>query len=102
MVQPKLAVWLQHVVPGIAYAVSSSALAAGRVPDTAITRAVLKNYQASRSGDIYIVFSPNVFINDFDGLQVASTHGSPWQYDTFVPIVFAGAIGDQLYEVMNR
>ncbi len=77
--------------PGIAFAVSSSALATGRVPDTVMTRAVLKNYQASRSGDIYIVFSPNVFINDFDGLVVASTHGSPWQYDTFVPVIFAGA-----------
>ena len=77
--------------PGIAFAVSSSALATGRVPDTVMTRAVLKNYHASRSGDIYIVFSPNVFINDFDGLVVASTHGSPWQYDTFVPVIFAGA-----------
>jgi arylsulfatase A-like enzyme len=37
------------------------------------------------------VFEPNVFINDFDGLLVASTHGSPWRYDTFVPVIFAGA-----------
>ncbi len=76
--------------PGIAFAVSSSALMTGDVPNTVMTRAVLKNYQAKRSGDIYIVFSPNVFINDFDGLVVASTHGSPWRYDTFVPVVFAG------------
>jgi hypothetical protein len=77
--------------PGIAFAVSTSALAEGDVPNTSLTRAVLKNYQAERSGDIYIVFAPNVFINDFDGLIVASTHGSPWRYDTFVPVVFAGA-----------
>jgi hypothetical protein len=31
------------------------------------------------------------FINDFDGLTVASTHSSPWRYDTNVPVVFAGA-----------
>ncbi|MCH5376579.1 MAG: alkaline phosphatase family protein, partial [Planctomycetes bacterium] len=36
------------------------------------------------------VFEPNWFIQDFDGLTVASTHGSPWNYDTYVPIVFAG------------
>ena len=30
------------------------------------------------------------FINDFDGLIVAATHGSPWSYDTFVPIFVAG------------
>jgi hypothetical protein len=22
---------------------------------------------------------------------VASTHGSPWRYDTFIPVIFAGA-----------
>ena len=37
------------------------------------------------------MFEPDVFINDFDGLIVASTHGSPWRYDTFVPMIFAGA-----------
>jgi len=52
---------------------------------------VLNNFHPKRSGDIFIVFEPNWFINDFDGLTVAATHGSPWQYDTFVPIVFAGA-----------
>jgi arylsulfatase A-like enzyme len=37
-----------------------------------------------------VVFEPNRFINDFDGLMVATTHGSPWRYDTYVPIIFAG------------
>ena len=32
--------------------------------------------------------SPAWFINDFDGLSVASSHGSPWRYDTFVPVIF--------------
>jgi predicted AlkP superfamily pyrophosphatase or phosphodiesterase len=76
---------------GVSLAVSSTALRRGNVPDTRLYRAVLNNFHAKRSGDIYIVFEPNWFINDFDGLIVASTHGSPWQYDTFVPIVFAGA-----------
>jgi len=30
-------------------------------------------------------------IDDFDGLIVASTQGSPWRYDVFVSVVFAGA-----------
>jgi predicted AlkP superfamily pyrophosphatase or phosphodiesterase len=77
--------------PGIALAVSSTALRHGNVPDTWLYRSVLNNFHAKRSGDIYIVFEPNWFINDFDGLRVAVTHGSPWRYDTFVPIVFAGA-----------
>ncbi len=75
---------------GVALAVSSSALGAGAVPDTPLTRSILRNYNPSRSGDIFVVFDPNRFINDFDGLNVATTHGSPWRYDTYVPIIFAG------------
>jgi hypothetical protein len=75
---------------GVAYAVSSMALRDASVPDTLLMRTILRNFHPKRSGDIYLVFEPNVFINDFDGLTVASTHGSPWRYDTFVPVMFAG------------
>ena len=76
---------------GVSLAVSSSALRRGNLPDTDIYRAVVNNFNSKRSGEVFIVFEPNWFINDFDGLTVASTHGSPWDYDTYVPIVFAGA-----------
>jgi predicted AlkP superfamily pyrophosphatase or phosphodiesterase len=76
---------------GIAYAVSSTALRSNRLPDNLLTRSILHNFHPKRSGDIYLVFEPNVFINDFDGLTVSSTHGSIWRYDTFVPVIFAGA-----------
>lgn len=76
---------------GIAEAVSSTALRTSSLPDTLLMRAVLRNFHPKRSGDIYVVFEPNVFITDFDGLTVASTHGSPWRYDTYVPVMFAGA-----------
>jgi hypothetical protein len=75
---------------GVSAAVSSYDLAAGRVPDTPQMRSILNNYHPKRSGDIFVVFEPHRFINDFDGLVVAATHGSPWSYDTFVPILFAG------------
>ena len=39
----------------------------------------------------YVAFEPQHFINDFDGLIVASHHGSPWRYDRHVPVFFAGA-----------
>jgi predicted AlkP superfamily pyrophosphatase or phosphodiesterase len=76
---------------GVADAVSSTALRTASLPDTLLMRTILRNFHPKRSGDIYLVFEPDVFINDFDGLVVASTHGSPWRYDTFVPIMFAGA-----------
>jgi len=76
---------------GVAYAVSSSALRTASLPDTLMMRSILRNFHPKRSGDIFVVFEPNVFNNDFDGLTVAATHGSPWRYDTFVPVMFAGA-----------
>jgi predicted AlkP superfamily pyrophosphatase or phosphodiesterase len=76
--------------PGIALAVSSDALLRGDLADTWRMRSVLRNYDPDRSGDVYVVFAPHTFINDFDGLEVAATHGSPWRYDTHVPIIFAG------------
>ena len=42
----------------------------------------------SRSGDIYVAQKPYWFL--FDKGPVAVMHGSPWRYDTHVPVVFAG------------
>lgn len=88
-------------LPGVALAVSSTALMKGQVSDTALTRSILNNHNPKRSGDVFVVFQPHWFINDFDGLQVAATHGSPWRYDTYVPIIFAGA-GIQPKRVLRK
>ncbi|TLP57654.1 alkaline phosphatase family protein [Parasedimentitalea maritima] len=77
-------------LPGIAFAVSSSALRRGQVADTSISQSVLRNFHPDRSGDIYVVFEPHWFIGDLDGLSVAAAHGSPWSYDSHVPLIFAG------------
>lgn len=75
---------------GIAYAVPSIDLVEGKTPDTQLYRQILRNFNPKRSGDIYLVLEPQWFVAEFDGLTVASTHGSPWRYDTFVPVIFAG------------
>jgi predicted AlkP superfamily pyrophosphatase or phosphodiesterase len=75
---------------GVALAISSAALRGGNLPDTPLIKSVLRNYNPTRSGDIFVVHQPHCFINDFDGLEVTCTHGSPWSYDTFVPVIFAG------------
>jgi predicted AlkP superfamily pyrophosphatase or phosphodiesterase len=73
---------------GVWLAVPSAELGTGSVAHTPLNESILRNYNRKRSGDIYVVFDPGSFINDFDGLTVASTHGSPWRYDQFVPIIF--------------
>ena len=76
--------------PGIAYAVSSHDLRAGNVARTPITEAVLANFHEDRSGDIYVVFEPHWFVADFDGQSVTGSHGSPWAYDSHVPVILMG------------
>ena len=49
---------------------------------------IRKNYHPDRSGDIYVVQSPYSFL--LDPGPIAVMHGSPWRYDTHVPILFSG------------
>ena len=77
-------------LPEVAYAYAASDITAGLVKDSAIAAMVSANHQAKRSGDVYLVFRAQSFINDFDGLVVAATHGSVWRYDRHVPVIFAG------------
>lgn len=76
---------------GIADAIASADLLEGNVSNTPLNNSVLRNYNPRRSGEIYLVFEPFWFINDFDGLTVATTHGSPWKYDQHVPVIFVGS-----------
>lgn len=52
------------------------------------SEAIRHNYHDQRSGDIYIYQEPYWFL--FDRGPVGAMHGSPWAYDTHVPIIFAG------------
>jgi len=75
---------------GVAVAVTSTDLEAGNIPNDYLHTLVANNHSKNRSGDIYIVLEAHRFVADMEGLSVAATHGSPWGYDTFVPLVFAG------------
>jgi hypothetical protein len=68
-----------------------------------LNESILRNYNAKRSGDIFVVLNSGSFINDFDGLTVASSHGSPWRYDQFVPIVFVapGVQGQRVFREVS-
>jgi predicted AlkP superfamily pyrophosphatase or phosphodiesterase len=71
---------------GIALAVASSRLSAQHT--NPLIEQVRNNYHVSRSGDIYIIQEPYWFL--FDKGPVAVMHGTPWRYDTHVPIIFMG------------
>ena len=77
-------------IAGIEQTFTATDIVSGQLPDNRLAKLVTQNHHQQRSGDIYVVYDPSVYINDFDGLKVASVHGSPWRYDTHVPVIFAG------------
>ena len=72
--------------PGIHIAATRRMLEAW--PDRKLFDQIRNNYHPARAGDIYVVQEPYWF--NFDKGPVACMHGSPWNYDTHVPVVFAG------------
>jgi len=71
---------------GIEIAVSTKQLAAQE--GTLLLEQIRRNHHPIRSGDIYVAQSPYWFL--FDEGAIANMHGSPWRYDTHVPIIFVG------------
>jgi arylsulfatase A-like enzyme len=62
--------------------------------DPALVAQVRRNYNPTRSGDVYVVQQPQWQILEVgssdEGPSTLLQHGSPWTYDTYVPVAFAG------------
>lgn len=72
---------------GIALAVPRSGFST--IQTSPAVEQIQRNFHPTRSGDIYIAQQPYWFM--FESGPIAVMHGSPWKYDTHVPIIFAGA-----------
>ena len=57
--------------------------------DTPTLERIRNNHHPARSGDVYVVQEPYWFLQE--GSAIAVMHGTPWRYDTHVPIIFAGS-----------
>jgi arylsulfatase A-like enzyme len=57
----------------------------GRVIDDAITRDVVNGFYPARASDLFVILDP-YWIEAAHG----ATHGSPFMYDTHVPVIFTG------------
>jgi predicted AlkP superfamily pyrophosphatase or phosphodiesterase len=60
----------------------------GLLPDTQIARRVGNGFNRKRSGDVWVITKPFSFFVE-GGLP--TTHGSPYSYDTHVPVIFFGS-----------
>src|SRR5262249_24347843 len=73
----------------LAYALTRTDLLRGNVPSTPVLEKVERGFHPIRSGDVVIVQQQFWYLYP-DADAFAAMHGSPYSYDTFVPILFAG------------
>jgi predicted AlkP superfamily pyrophosphatase or phosphodiesterase len=74
-------------VAGIAACFTRSQIISGALPPTMIARSVANGFYPQRNGNIVVVPQPFHFFGEGSG----TTHGTPYSYDTHVPVIFYGA-----------
>jgi len=83
-------------IPGIVYAQTRSDLLAGRITESPVQNQIRRSFHPTRSGNIHMVPGQYWFLHSTEEAEkmgigsIAAIHGSPWAYDTYVPIFFAG------------
>ena len=74
-------------VPGIAECFTHTQIVTGQLPQTAVARSVAAGFYPARNGDLVIVPQPFYLA----GETIVASHGTPYSYDTHVPVIFYGA-----------
>jgi predicted AlkP superfamily pyrophosphatase or phosphodiesterase len=75
--------------PGVEAVFTRSQLEEGRMPSTKLAHQVTLAWHQQLSGDIVVMNKPNWYLFA-KPTAYASTHGSPWSYDTNVPLALYG------------
>jgi len=73
---------------GVEAAFTRTQFLTGSLPNSPIARKAANSFNPKRSGDVFVVFMPfAVPSSTFTG----TTHGTPWNYDAQVPLIFWGS-----------
>lgn len=75
--------------PGIAWALTRTDLLAGRLPDAPLLKSVRSSVHPSRTGHVVAIQKPHWYLYE-DADKYSAMHGSPYAYDSRVPLGFAG------------
>lgn len=75
--------------PHIARVYTRDEMEAGADTGDTVGRAMRNGYYGPRSGDVFVLPEP-YFIFSGHGATRGTTHGSPYGYDTHVPVIFFG------------
>jgi len=76
-------------IRGFAFAVTRTDLLAGRVPDDPLGHRLQFSFHPTRSGNVLIVPAQFWYLYP-EPEKCAAMHGSPYAYDTYVPVLLAG------------
>ena len=74
-------------VPGVAAAYTRTQILSGQLPPSPLGQRLANGFNPSRSGDVWLITKPFHFIAEG---EIATTHGSGYDYDTHVPIILRG------------
>jgi predicted AlkP superfamily pyrophosphatase or phosphodiesterase len=72
-------------VPQVLRVYTRDRLQAGAVPNDPISSRVIRSFNGKRSGELEILLEP-YWIRSAEG----TTHGTPYSYDTHIPLIFMG------------
>jgi hypothetical protein len=76
-------------VPGVRFAVTRTDLLKGNVTSEPMHAKVQRSFHPTRSGNVLVVQDVSWYLYPNPD-EFAAMHGTPYGYDTYVPIMFAG------------
>jgi arylsulfatase A-like enzyme len=74
--------------PEVAAAFTRTQFLTGTLPNTAIARKAANSFNSRISGDVFLVLMPFAVPSS---TETGTTHGTPWNYDAQVPLIFWGS-----------
>ena len=72
----------------VAAAFTRTQFLTGSLPNNPISRKAANSFNSKRSGNVFLVFMPFAVPSTS---PTGTTHGTPWNYDAQVPLIFWGA-----------
>ncbi len=74
--------------PDVAAAFTRTQFLTGTLPNSPLARKAANSFHPKRSGDVFVIFAPFAVPSSN---PTRATHGTPWNYDEQVPLIFWGS-----------
>lgn len=74
-------------ITGIAACFTRTQILSGQLPSSSVAHSIAEGFHPDRNGDLVVVPQPFYLA----GESIVASHGTPYSYDTHVPVIFYGA-----------